>query len=80
MKKIVGCRVSDKIYDKIKELDVSQSDFLRNLIENYFSENKPTSKIDVNRSIEGVNSKQIIDESFDIDSSVDLILKRKNDE
>ena len=75
----MGCRVSDEIYYKIQDLDVTPSDFLRSLINNYFSENKPTSKIDVNRSKDGVNSKQITDESFDIGDKVDLILKRKNE-
>ena len=79
MNKNVGCRVSDEIYYKIQDLDVTPSDFLRSLINNYFSENKPTSKIDVNRSKEGVNSKKTNDESFGINDRVDLILKHKND-
>jgi len=64
MTKVVGCRVSNEIYEKIQNLDVAQSDFFRNLIKNYFLEDKPTSIIDVNRSKEGVNNKKIDDESF----------------
>jgi len=36
MTKVVGCRVSNEIYEKIQNLDVAQSDFFRNLIKNYF--------------------------------------------
>ena len=57
MTKVVDCRVSNEIYDKIRDLDGSASDFLRSLIGNYFSENKSTSKIDV-------NSKKFDDKSF----------------
>ena len=64
MTKVVGCRVSNEIYEKIQNLDVPQSDFFRNLIKNYFLMDQPTSIIDVNRSKEGVNNKKIDDESF----------------
>jgi hypothetical protein len=63
LNKIVGCRVSDELYYKIQGLDISSSDFLRDLINNYFLKNKSTLKIDVNRSKDGVNSQQISDES-----------------
>jgi hypothetical protein len=64
LNKIVGCRVSDEIYDKINDLDVSQSDFLRILIDNYFSNLDIESIIDVNGSKEGVNSKKIDEEKL----------------
>ena len=74
MSKVLGCRVSDEIYYKIQKLDVSQSDFLRSLIDNYFSNLDIESIIDVNSSKEGVNSNHL-----SIDEQVDLILKHKND-
>ena len=64
MTKVVGCRISNEIYDKIRDLDGSASDFLRSLIGNYFLEDQPNSIIDVNRSKEGVNNKKIDDESY----------------
>ena len=61
MKPVVGCRVEKDIYYKIKNLDISQSDFLRSLIYNYFSDLDGESKINVNSPIEDVNSLMKLD-------------------
>ena len=61
MKPVVGCRVEKDIYYKIKNLDISQSDFLRSLIYNYFSDLDGGSKINVNSPIEDVNSLMKLD-------------------
>jgi len=67
MTKVVGCRVSNEIYEKIQNLDVAQSDFFRNLIKNYFfktlyndlrfpNQLKQSHKLQFHRYIHGIDN------------------------
>ena len=68
MTKVVGYRVSDENYNKIKILDCSHSDFLCTLVDKFFFKVRYHSIIDVNRENDSINSKTFNVESSDNDT------------
>ena len=72
MNKIVGARISDSLYDKMKEDGRSQTSIIREALTQYYSKNER--KIYVNRPLTTVNNKKNEDRYQRTKNEVDNLL------
>lgn len=74
MSRVVGARIDDLLYNKLKATDRPNTVIIREALAQYLF--KGAEKNDVNTSKTAVNNKKTNDESLAIEDKVDLILKR----
>ena len=58
MSKVIGTRVNDEVYNKLKQQDKSITEILRGAIDKYLSKPDDKSEINVNTCKQPVNSKK----------------------
>lgn len=76
MSKVIGARVSDKIYNELRQQGKPMTEILREAIDEYISKLNDQSELNVNTCKQAVNNKKIEDKYKETKAKIDVFLSR----